>query len=154
MALLDAQSPGFEQELEQFYNDWKHEPLVVNKWFAMQAMMEDAGSLERVEGLMRHPAFTLSNPNRMRSLIGVFCTANMQGFHRDDGAGYAFLGDIVVDLDRRNPMVASRLLSMLGRWRRYDEGRQSLMKAQLERVLALDGLSADSYEIASKSLDG
>ncbi|MEZ5837871.1 MAG: aminopeptidase N [Geminicoccaceae bacterium] len=153
-ALLDVQAPGYQEHLDSFYEQWKHEPLVVNKWFALQAMMEDDDSLGRVHRLMEHPAFNMSNPNRLRSLIGVFCMANMKGFHRADGAGYAFLGDIVADLDRRNPQVASRLLAVLGRWRRHDAGRQALMKAQLERILAIDGLSSDSFEIASKSLEG
>ena len=150
--LCDARIPGFEEALESFYQDWKHEPLVVNKWFALQAMMEDQDSLERVKNLLVHPAFTMSNPNRLRALIGVFCAANMQGFHKSDGSGYAFLGDIVTDLDKRNPQVASRLVAPLGRWRRYNETRQGHMRGQLERILAIEGLSSDSFEIASKSL--
>jgi aminopeptidase N len=137
--------------LASFYDRWQAEPLVVNKWFALQAMLEDEEAVERVERLMRHPAFTFSNPNRVRSVLGVF-GANLLGFHRKDGAGYRLLADKAVELDRLNPQVAARLLTAFGRWRRFDAGRQALMRAELERVVAAPGLSRDSYEIASKSL--
>ena len=151
-AFCDTGAGGMDGLLEDFYAAWKDEPLVVNKWLALQAGIEDGKALERVERLMAHPAFKRSNPNRVRALVGVFAMTNMTGFHRKDGAGYRFLADLVLDLDRRNPQVASRLLAPFGRWRRYDAGRQDLMRGELERVLAAQGLSGDSYEIASKSL--
>jgi aminopeptidase N len=138
--------------LSEFYGRWRGEPLVVNKWFSLQAGIEDATAVERVEALLAHPAFALSNPNRVRAVLGTFAMSNMVGFHRRDGAGYRLLVDKLLELDRLNPQVAARLLSALGRWRRYDESRQALMRAELERVLATPGLSRDSYEIASKSL--
>jgi len=146
------QADGYQRLLERFYEQWQHEALVVNKWFALQAMIEDDRSLERVLELTRHKAFSMTNPNRLRSLVSVFVTSNLEGFHRRDGAGYRFLREIALDLDRRNPQIASRLVSALGRWRRYDEVRKSRMRGELEAILATDGLSRDSFEIASKSL--
>ena len=138
--------------LAAFYERWRHEPLVVNKWFSLQAGIEDEGAVERVELLLAHPAFTWSNPNRVRAVLGAFAMMNLVGFHRPDGAGYRLLADRVLELDRINPQVAARLLAALGRWRRFDEGRQALMRAELERVVAAPGLSRDAFEIASKSL--
>lgn len=150
--LAETDQPAGASLLEDFYERWKHEPLVVNKWFALQAGIEDEKSPERVEALMRHPAFTLANPNRVRALLGTFSMANLIGFHREDGAGYRLLADKVIELDGKNAQVAARLLTTFGRWRRFDERRQQMMKSQLERILAVHGLSRDSYEIASKSL--
>ncbi|MEK0083641.1 aminopeptidase N [Benzoatithermus flavus] len=150
--ITETGMPESEAALASFYEKWEKEPLVVNKWFSLQAMIEDEAAPERVEHLMAHPAFTWSNPNRVRALLGSFAMMNLVGFHRRDGAGYRLLTDKVLELDRRNPQVAARLLSALGRWRRFDEHRQSLMRAELERVVATPGLSRDSYEIASKSL--
>jgi aminopeptidase N len=150
--ITETGMPGREGALASFYERWRDEPLVVNKWFALQAMIEDEAAVERVEGLMAHPAFAWGNPNRVRAVLGSFATMNLLGFHRRDGAGYRLLVDKVLELDRRNPQVAARMLSALGRWRRFDEARQGLMRAQLERVVAAPGLSRDSYEIASKSL--
>jgi aminopeptidase N len=105
-----------------------------------------------VTALLEHAAFTLKNPNRVRSLLGAFALGNPTGFHQGDGAGYALIADQVLALDARNPQVASRLAQSFGRWRRYDPARQTLMRAQLERILARPKLSRDLYEIASKSL--
>jgi len=151
-AAADHQAPGFEALLEDFYERWKDDPLVVNKWLAIQAGIEDEASLDRVERLMHHPAFTLSNPNRVRALVGMFAMANMTGFHRADGSGYRFLADRVIEIDRRNPQLGSRLATAFGRWRRYDEVRQGLMRAELERIAATSSLSRDLYEIATKTL--
>ena len=101
---------------------------------------------------MSHPAFSLRNPNKVRSLLGVFCGANPIGFHAADGSGYGFLADNVLSLDALNPQIAARLLRSMSRWRRYDASRQALMRAQFERVLAKPGISGDLFEIASKSL--
>jgi len=101
---------------------------------------------------MQHPAFDFHNPNKVRALVGVFCNSNPVNFHRHDGAGYQFLADNVLALDKLNPQIASRQLTPLTKWRRYDLSAQSLMQEQLSRVLAAPGLSRDTYEIASKSL--
>jgi aminopeptidase N len=143
---------GGEEALRTFYERWQHEPLVVNKWFALQATIEDRQAVERVETLLAHPAFTWANPNRVRAVLASFAMMNPVGFHRPDGAGYRLLADRTIELDRRNPQVAARLLSAFGRWRRFDPERQAKMRGELERIVATPGLSRDSYEIASKSL--
>ena len=101
---------------------------------------------------MQHPAFTLKNPNKVRALIGAFANQNLVNFHRADGAGYRFLADQVIVLNKLNPQIASRLLAPLTRWRKYDVSRQGLMKTELERILASGELSSDVYEVVSKSL--
>ncbi|TNE76348.1 MAG: aminopeptidase N, partial [Gammaproteobacteria bacterium] len=141
-----------EEALDKFFRDWQHEPLVLNQWFQTQAACMRPGGLERVRALMAHPAFDFNNPNKVRSLIGVFCNSNPMNFHREDGEGYRFLADNVIALDKRNPQIASRQLTPLTKWRRYDLARQALMREELARVLAEPGLSRDTYEIASKSL--
>ena len=153
-ALCDVRAQGYEVLLEDFYGRFERQPLVVNKWFALQALIEDDGSVERIERLMQHRAFTLKNPNRVRALIGMFASGNLTGFHRRDGHGYRLLADVALEIDRRNPQLASRLLLPLGRWRRYDAGRQAAMRGELERIARADGLSKDSYEVVSKSLQG
>ncbi len=144
--------PLAEQALDKFYNDWQHEPLVLNQWFQTQAACVLPGGLERVKALMDHPAFDFHNPNKVRSLIGVFCNSNLINFHHESGKGYRFLADNVIALDKLNPQIASRQLTPLTKWRRYDLERQALMREELARVLAEPGLSRDTYEIASKSL--
>jgi aminopeptidase N len=140
------------EALSAFYEQWKAEPLVLDKWLAIQATSRLPGTLAEVRRLTRHPAFNIRNPNKVRSLIGAFCQSNPVRFHDASGAGYAFLADYVLELNGLNPQVAARLLGAMTRWRRYDAVRQALMKAQLERILAAPGLSKDVYEIAAKSL--
>ncbi len=140
-----------KQVLDQFYQQWQHDPLVVNQWLSVQATSPADDALEQVKALMALPLFDLSNPNRIRALIGAFCGQNAVQFHRADGAGYRFLADLIIELDPLNPQIASRLLAPLTRWKRYDATRQGLMKAELERIIAGE-LSKDSYEVVSKSL--
>ncbi|GMQ05490.1 hypothetical protein CsSME_00050496 [Camellia sinensis var. sinensis] len=148
-----AQNPGQTRDdvLADFYSKWQHDFLVVNKWFALQAMSDIPGNVENVRNLLNHPAFDLRNPNKVYSLIGGFCGSPVN-FHAKDGSGYKFLGEIVVQLDKLNPQVASRMVSAFSRWKRYDETRQSLAKAQLEMIMSANGLSENVFEIASKSL--
>ncbi|XP_021280542.1 puromycin-sensitive aminopeptidase isoform X2 [Herrania umbratica] len=148
-----AQKPGKTRDdvLADFYSKWHHDFLVVNKWFALQAMSDIPGNVENVRNLLNHPAFDLRNPNKVYSLIGGFCGSPVN-FHTKDGSGYKFLGEIVVQLDKLNPQVASRMVSAFSRWRRFDESRQKLAKAQLEMIMSANGLSENVYEIASKSL--
>ncbi|MBL8705091.1 MAG: aminopeptidase N [Rhodospirillales bacterium] len=153
-ALCETNAAERQATLDAFYAKWKDEPLVVDKWLMVQASSPRPDAVEEVEKLTRHPAFTLRNPNKARSLIGAFAAGNQVGFHRADGKGYAFLADRVIELDSANPQVAARLLGPMARWRRFDAGRQAAMKAALERVVAKPGLSKDVYEIASKSLAG
>ncbi len=150
--LANNNSPLRIEALDNFYNKWRHEPLVVDKWFAIQAASRLPGTLNDVKHLVEHPAFDLKNPNKVRSLIGTFCHANPVRFHAASGAGYTFLVDQVLELDRLNPQVAARLAGSLSRWKKYDTGRQALMKVQLERIVETSNLSKDVYEIASKSL--
>ncbi|MCW8900813.1 MAG: aminopeptidase N [Gammaproteobacteria bacterium] len=143
-----------QQALDKFYDKWKHDAQVVEKWFAIQATSDLPDILAKVKILMQHEAFTLSNPNKVRSLIGRFCAGNIAHFHAADGSGYTFLADQVLALDSMNPQIAARLIQSMSRWRRYDDKRQTLMRKQLERILAKKGISKDVYEITSRSLEG
>ncbi len=155
-ALAVLVNSGFEAErdkaLASFAEHFKDNPLVMDQWFSVQAGNTQPGGLERIQHLMQHPAFTLKNPNKVRALIGAFANQNLVNFHRADGAGYRFLADQVIVLNKLNPQIASRLLAPLTRWRKYDVGRQGLMKTELERILASGELSSDVYEVVSKSL--
>ncbi|MBW2939631.1 aminopeptidase N [Zhongshania aquimaris] len=150
--IVNSESEYKAKALQRFYQQWQHEPLVINQWFQVQAMCRLAGTLETVQGLMSHPAFDIRNPNKVRALIGAFCGQNGVNFHREDGAGYRFLADQVLVLNRSNPQIASRLLVPLTKWRKYLPAAQQLMRAELQRVLAEPELSSDVYEVVSKSL--
>jgi aminopeptidase N len=150
--LADSDHPARGDALARFYERWRTEALVIDKWFTLQAMPQRPDALDQVQHLKTHPAFTMTNPNRVRALIGAFAMANATGFHRKDGAGYRFLADQIMELDRLNPQIAARLMGIFGRWRRYDGERQALMKQEIERVLAMPNLSRNSHEVASKSL--
>ncbi|KAI3975353.1 hypothetical protein MKX01_022115 [Papaver californicum] len=148
-----VQIPGKTRDdvLADFYGKWEHDYLVVNKWFGLQAISDIPGNVKNMRKLLEHPAFDLRNPNKVQSLIGGFC-ASPVNFHAKDGSGYKFLGEIVLQLDKLNPQGASRMVSAFTRWRRYDETRQALAKAQLEMILSTNGISKNVFEIASKSL--
>ena len=152
-ALVDCACEEREAALAAFETQWRDEPLVLDKWFSLQAASSVPGALERVRGLMGHPGFNIRNPNRVRAVIGAFVTANPVHFHAVDGSGYEFLADRVLELDPLNPQVAARLVKALSRWRRFDEVRQGAMRAALERIVEASGLSRDVYEIASRSLE-
>lgn len=138
--------------LTSFYDDWKTDVQVIEQWLAIQAGSHAYGSLDKVQQLLDHEAFDMGNPNKVRSVIGVFCNQNIAHFHQPDGAGYAFLADKILYLNQRNPQIASRLATPLIRWRKYGENRQQLMKAQLQRILASADLSKDVYEVVAKAL--
>ncbi|MEO7177635.1 MAG: aminopeptidase N [Allosphingosinicella sp.] len=150
-ALAGSDAPERQGALAAFYERYRSDPLVLDKWFTVQALSTRDDTLETVEGLARHPDFALSNPNRMRSLVGAFA-ANQRAFHDVSGRGYRFLADMILAVDRLNPQTAARLVAPLGRWLRFDPHRQDLMKAELERIVATPGLSKDVFEQASKSL--
>ncbi|HET8728304.1 MAG TPA: aminopeptidase N C-terminal domain-containing protein, partial [Alphaproteobacteria bacterium] len=150
--LNDSDRPERAAALDAFYETWQGDPLVIDKWFALQAMSHLPGTLAAIKELMRHPAYDRRNPNRVRSVVAAFATGNPLHFHAADGGGYAFLADAVIAIDPMNPQLAARLVTPLGRWRRQDEGRQTLMKAALERILSTPELSKDVFEIASKSV--
>jgi len=150
-ALASSDSPERHGALAAFYERYRADALVLDKWFTVQALATREDTLERVEGLAGHPDFALANPNRMRSLVGAFA-ANQRAFHDKNGRGYRFLADMILAVDRLNPQTAARLVPPLGRWRRFDPARQDRMKAELERIVATAGLSKDVFEQASKSL--
>ena len=137
--------------IQQFYDDANGDALVLNKWFTVQAVADLPDVLDRVKKLTSHPDFTLSNPNRCRSLVSAF-TMNSAPFHDQDGAGYEFLGRIVADLDKLNPQISSRTAGSLIQWRRYDEKRGLLMKAELEKLAAMTPISDDLFEVVSRGL--
>ena len=144
--------PKWEEALAAFYQQFQDDPLVVDKWFSLQATAPRPETLAKVKELMGHPAFTMRNPNRVRALVGAFAHGNPAFFHDLSGAGYVFVADRVLELDALNPQVAARMISPLSRWRRYDSVRQQLMLKQLERIQARDNLSSDVAEIVQKSL--
>ncbi len=148
-----ATIPGAPREraLEAFARRFAAEPLILDKWFALQAQIPERGTLERVRGLMTHHAFSLSNPNRVRALIGGF-TANATQFNRADGAGYDLLCEIVLTLDPTNPQIAARLLTALRSWRSLEAGRQAKAEAVLRRIVAQPTLSTDVRDIVTRSL--
>ena len=150
--LLDVDCPETDEVVTAFYERWKDTPLVIDKWFALQAMANRHDIVARVEELTRHEDFGLSNPNRVRSLIGMFSQRNQAGFHRDDGSGYKLLTNVIVSIDGHNPQLASRLTTPLSQAHRYDETRAHMMRAALKRLLDLPNTSADVYEIAARSL--
>ncbi|MDB5679301.1 aminopeptidase N [Sphingomonas bacterium] len=139
--------------LDIFYNRYSTDALVLDKWFQTQALSARDDTPAVVADLARHPDFSLANPNRARSLIGAF-SVNQRAFHTAGGAGYRFLADHLIALDKLNPQTAAKLLPPLGRWRRFEPARAELMKAELERILAMPGLSKDLFEQASRSLNG
>jgi aminopeptidase N len=150
--LVRAGAPSAAAALSAFETRWKDDALVMDKWFAIQASRPGEKTIEVVRTLMEHPAFSITNPNKVRSLIGTFSMANPTGFHAADGSAYRFHADRVIELDSLNPQVASRMVSAFNQWKRYDQDRQALMKIELERIAAMDGLSPGVYEIISKAL--
>ncbi len=155
-ALAALMQSDFEAErnrsIGEFYNKWERDQQVVELWFSLQAASQVSTRLPEIEALLVHPAFDIKNPNKIRSVIGVFATQNLRNFHDVSGSGYRFLADKIIQLDKRNPQIASRLVTPLSRWSKYDEKRQQLMLAELERIMASGSLSKDVYEVVSKSL--
>jgi aminopeptidase N len=149
--LGDSDAPQRTEALGLFYDRYRSDALVIDKWFAAQALSYRDDTPETVERLARHPDFTLANPNRLRALVGSF-TANQRAFHDASGRGYRFLADMILTVERLNPQSAAKLVPPLGRWRRFDERRAKLMKEQLQRIAATERLSKDVYEQVSKSL--
>lgn len=151
-AAVSAQLPCREELLQQWDDRWHQDGLVMDKWFMMQATSPEENVLARVETLLHHRSFTLSNPNRIRSLIGAFSSGNPAAFHAKDGSGYRFLTKILTDLNQRNPQIAARLIEPLIRLKRYDKERQALMRQALEELKGLENLSRDLYEKITKAL--
>ncbi|TOO26620.1 aminopeptidase N [Vibrio parahaemolyticus] len=155
-AMSAANSAQLEcrEELMADYSDkWKHDGLVMDKWFALQGTNPAEDALEKVKATMNHEAFSLKNPNRTRSLIGSFLAANPVRFHDKSGSGYQFAGEILRQLNDSNPQVASRMIDPLLKFRKYDEARQAMIRAELEKLKAMDNLAKDLFEKVTKALD-
>jgi aminopeptidase N len=151
-ALANCDCPERTSGLDWFHARWRDEPLVVDKWFSVQAGSRLPGTLAEVRRLLAHPAFDQRNPNKVRALVGAFCQGNHAGFHAADGSGYAFAAEQVIALDSLNPQVAARLARAFDRWRKFDAGRQAHARTALTRIRAVDGLSRDTFEVVSRAL--
>ncbi len=138
--------------LQQFYEQWQAHDLVIDKWFAVQAQSPDSSATREMTNLMRHQAFSLKNPNRLRSLVSMFAMSNQLNFHASDGSGYHFLSDVIASVDPINPQTAARMLAPLGRWKRLDDGRKNLMLESVRNLLKRSELSNDVKELAEKCL--
>ena len=154
LRILSNIDPDIRQEgIQAFYKKWNHDKLVLDKWFAVQAGSGLEDTLERVKELTDHGDFSLTNPNKVRSLIYVFAIQNPLNFHRKDGKGYEFIADQILGLDKINPQISARLASCFNQWKKYDENRQGLMKKTLETIIGEKGLSKNTYEIVSMALE-
>lgn len=151
-ALVDLDVPETTKALNKFYNKWQHEDLVVNKWLELQAVAKLPNTLNNVKALTKSSAFDIKNPNKVYSLIRTFCRSNQMRFHDKSGAGYKFLADQVLKLDKINPLLAAHIIEPLINWRKFAKPRQLLMKQQLQRIKNQPKLSKNVYEIMAKSL--
>ena len=154
-ALVALVHSGHELKTEAlsfFYDRWKNEALVLDKWFSVQASAPQSDTLAVVRNLLGHPDFSMTNPNRVRSVIGVFCQGNHRNFHASDGSGYEFAAEQVIALDSANPQIAARLARCFDRWRRFDEIHQRRAKTALEHILSTKKLSKDTHEVVSRAL--
>ncbi len=142
-----------EQALNDFYQQWSEDTLVIDKWFTVQATASGANAFKRIQKLLSHEAFDMMVPNRVRSLIGAFSQSNPVEFHHISGRGYKFLADRVIQLNAVNPQISARLLLPLIQWKKYDTNRQQMMKAQLQRVSETANLANDVFEITEKGLN-
>jgi aminopeptidase N len=149
--LVSLEAPERQVALDAFYARFHDDPLVLDKWFALQAAAQRPDTVHQVLRLSGHPDFVITNPNRLRSLAGTF-GANHWAFHSADGRGYAFLADMIIMADKLNPQVAARLVPPFGRWRRFEPKRAELMRQALERIAGVPDLSKDVFEQVSKSL--
>jgi aminopeptidase N len=151
-ALMLSDGAERKQALDAFYTRYKDQALVVDKWLALQAGARGPDTLAQVQALLGHEAFSIKNPNKVRSLIGVFCNGNPGAFHAGDGSGYRFWAERVIELDAINPQVAARLARAASSWKKLEPTRRGLLKAALESVAARSGLSKDTFEVVTKSL--
>jgi aminopeptidase N len=149
-----SQLPGEAREtaLDSFFRAHAVDALVIDKWFALQAMIPEEETLARIRALMSHHAFSMNNPNRLRALIGSFANGNPTRFNAPDGSGYDLLVETVLEMDARNPQVAARLLGAFRSWRSLEPGRRAAAEAALNRVAEKASLSADVRDIVQRSL--
>jgi aminopeptidase N len=151
--LTHLQGSARETAFDDFYEQWKDDHLVIDKWFALQAIssLEDAPA--RVAALRKHPLFSLKTPNKVRALIGAFANMNPTGFNRADGAGYELVADVVLEIDMFNPQISARLLGAFKSWRMLEPKRKVKAKSALENISSNNNLSPDLFEIVTKTLD-
>jgi aminopeptidase N len=150
--LANLEVPARATALAAFYDKWKDEALVVDKWLSVQATSRLPGTAARVRQLMAHPAFDIRNPNKVYALVRAFCAANPYHFHAADGSGYVLASDVIVELQAKNPQVASRIARSFDRWKQFDAGRQAHARAALERIRGCAGLAKDVAEVVDKAL--
>src|SRR5262249_9680130 len=150
LSLCDV--PERTTAFNDFYQRYADDPLIVDKWFSLQATIPEPATLARVKALTAHPAFSMANPNRVRSLVGTFAMSNQREFNRADGAGYDFLVETVIALDPKNPQVAARLLSALKSWRVLEPGRRARAEAALRQVATARNISRDVRDIVDRAL--
>ena len=151
-ALVIHETASAEKTIDDFYKQWQHDNLVMDKWFTVQATNPNKSTMKKVEKLFDHADFDIKNPNRVRSLLGAFCAANPVCFHDESGFGYRLLGRYIETIDSMNPQIASRLCAPLTRWKRHNAHRQGLMKTELQRLIDLPKLSRDVAEMVEKSI--
>jgi aminopeptidase N len=151
-ALKDHDSPERTALFDRFEAQWRDEPLVLDKWFALEAMSARGDALDRVKRLLVHPRFNARNPNRVRSLVGAFALRNFARFHDREGSGYAFAADEVLALDSTNPQLAAAIAGAFNLWKRFPEPRRGLMQAALQRIAIAPGLSPDVTEVVTRTL--
>jgi aminopeptidase N len=144
--------PERQAALDDFYRRFSADPLVIDKWLALQAVIPESDTLERVRGLTQHSVFSLANPNRVRALIGAFAQANQTQFNRADGQGYAFVADTVLALQAKNPQIAARLMTAFRSWRALEPVRRGKAETALRGVAGSPGLSGDVKDIVDRSL--
>ena len=145
-------APERQAAFDDFYRRYSGDPLIIDKWLSLQAAIPEAGTLDRVRALTKHAAFSLTNPNRVRALLGGFAHNNQTQFNRADGAGYQFVGEILLALDPKNPQVAARLATAFRSWRTLEEGRRQHAEATLRHVAEQPNLSRDLKDIVGRSL--
>ena len=148
-ALSRMVSPRADAAFAHFYDRFAKDPLVIDKWMGLQAGSPRHDTVEHVRALMNHPAFDIKNPNRVRALVGAFC-GNQLRFHAADGSGYALVGETIRTLDKINAQIAARMAGAFETWRRFDSGRQTLMRHELETMLEMPGISSNLFEVATK----
>ncbi|MEJ0097828.1 MAG: aminopeptidase N C-terminal domain-containing protein [Bauldia sp.] len=150
--LVGAALPERTAALEDFHARFRDDALVLDKWLAFEASAPAAETLPRVRALLDHPSFSIANPNRVRALVGTFAGGNQTQFNRADGAGFDFLADFVIGLDRRNPQTAARLLVSFRSWRALEPKRRTLAERALQRVAEVPDLSTDTRDIVTRTL--
>jgi len=150
--LSDIDCTERREATARFYEKWKSDTLVLDKWFSLQAGSQLPRALENVKALTLHQAFSIRNPNKVRALVGAFCANNPRAFHRSSGEGYVFLADKILELNAINPQIAARMSGVFNHWKKYEPGRAQLMKEQVERIYKSPNLSGHVYEIVSKAL--